>query len=148
MSRKLIYLLALVGLLGMATIDAGVALGNKNATGVIPVRTNNLVNMFAQKGGGARDYEGKGGASNTHGVHPSRTGKGHTKGRTKVVRTPKTPTKKSTAGVGLVCGKTPRPPACYCESGQRGDGTCWGRTCYRGLGGITIECADINPGKL
>src|SRR5208282_3492684 len=60
MSRSLIYLLALVGLLGIATIDAGVAVGNKNATGVIPVRTNNLVNMLAQKEGGGAQIEKKG----------------------------------------------------------------------------------------
>ncbi len=71
MSRALIYLLALVGLLGMATIDAGVALGNKNATGVIPVRTNNLVNMLAQKEGGGAQIEKKGEVSSPSAPSPS-----------------------------------------------------------------------------
>ena len=144
MSRALIYLLALFGLLGMATIDAGVALGNKNATGVIQVRTDNLVNRLAQKGGGAQiergdQIEGKGKADGSRGTGPITS---HS--ATKRVKNPITshPLKKPNLKAHEEGG---------CPYGKKADDGCW--VCTVGKDGVSCYApsnpkpvCDISPG--
>lgn len=136
MSRTLIYLLALVGLLGTATIGAGATLGDNslNAIGVTPVRTNNLVNMLAQKEGGGAQIEQKGEAS---GLHPTGPITSHPKGP--ITSHPKGPITSHPL-------KNPikKPTAKYqpgeCPFGRMGSGACW--KCTVGTDGAS--CNDAN----